>query len=288
MKKFDFSFYALWTTCQIILVSSGDKPKNSQINSLVDYIKNFEKEFSRFLSDSDLMILNTQKKLEVSERFLRLLHRCREMYELSEWYFNPLVDVSNLWYSHSFVENIFEKTSREVNMNFLWVKNYWNLVELQENMFLDFGSIAKGFLADELAILLEQYWYKNFLINMWWDLRVGGKNVFWKKWEIAIQSPIAWEGNILTLPLENKSISTSGTYLRNWEISWEKYHHIITPFWPQTTDLTSVSIIDFYWYKTDALATAVLAMWKEKAIQFLEANKFDYVLIDSEKKVFQS
>jgi len=65
-------------------VTSGDKPKNSQINSLVDYIKNFEKEFSRFLSDSDLMILNTQKKLEVSERFLRLLHRCREMYELSE------------------------------------------------------------------------------------------------------------------------------------------------------------------------------------------------------------
>jgi len=31
------------------------------------------------------------------------------------------------------------------------------LVELEENMFLDFGSIAKGFLADELAILLEQY-----------------------------------------------------------------------------------------------------------------------------------
>jgi thiamine biosynthesis lipoprotein ApbE len=75
--------------------------------------------------------------------------------------------------------------------------------------------------------------------------------------------------------------------LRNWNLEWEQKHHIINPLTGENSqDLLSVSIIDFHGYKTDAYATAVLAMGKQKAIDFCQKNKLEYVLIDDKWEIF--
>jgi thiamine biosynthesis lipoprotein ApbE len=84
MKKFDYSFFALGTTCVISIVTEQEPPKNQLINELFEYVKDFEREFSRFKEDSDLMKLNTKKTFEVSNRFLRLLDRSREIFVVTE------------------------------------------------------------------------------------------------------------------------------------------------------------------------------------------------------------
>ncbi len=289
MKKFDYTFVALWTFCQITIVTQQQKPKNHDINFLYKYIQDFEDEFSRFRFDSELMKLNTLKIHKVTDRFLRLLYRSREMYILTEGFFNPLVDVRTIGYTSSFELQKFSLHNTEPNTDFLSIKNYGNQVELQSGMFLDFWSIAKWFLADEIAEKLENLWYKNFFVNMWWDIKVWGKNVFWKDWNIWIQSPfIAWE-TVENISLTNKSISTSWTYLRNWKIQEKTYHHIIDPFHNnQEKHFISASIIDFHWYKTDAIATAVLAMWEQKAIEFCEKHHVQYIFINSEWKIFKN
>lgn len=252
------------------------------------FVVDFEKEFSRFQNDSVLMKLNTSRKYEVSERFLRLLFRCREIFTLTNGYFNPLVDIRTLWYTESFDTHIFTPLQHQVNNNFWAIKNYGNLVELEENMFLDFWSIAKWFLADEVTKILQKNGYTDTLVNFWWDLKASWKNVFWKHWSIWIPSPFESGKIIETLDISQKSISTSGTYVRNWEISWEQKNHIMNPFSSDSQqDLVSVSVIDFYGYKTDALATALVAMWWEKAKEFCEQQRVSCYLIHKSWEIFQ-
>jgi thiamine biosynthesis lipoprotein ApbE len=56
---------------------------NKIINNYHKQILDFEKEFSRFREDSTLSKLNKLKKLEVSDDFLILINKSREIYKLT-------------------------------------------------------------------------------------------------------------------------------------------------------------------------------------------------------------
>ncbi len=279
MKKSDFKFKALWTICVITLVYEQKVWINKIINNYHKQILDFEKEFSRFREDSTLSKLNKLKKLEVNDDFLILINKSREIYKLTNWYFNPLIDVRKIWYTHNFEEKKFEKLEIDEDLSFEEVKNYWNLLEIGEYMNLDFWSIAKWYLAEKISNDLVKNWYKNNLVNIWGDIYVNWKNLENKPWQISINNPQD-KNNSIIIEISNSSISTSWTYLRNWEISWERFHHIRNPFSrKQENELISVSIIHERWYFTDAIATAIIAMWKDKALDFCKNNKIKYVFI---------
>lgn len=288
MKKFEFTFQALWTICMIVLIWKEKTWVNTLINQCYKKIIAFQNEFSRFQKDSTLSLLNHQKQAEVSDEFLSLIQKSREIFHLTQWYFNPLIDVRNIGYSHSFNEQIFEKKDFWENLHFENIKNYGNLIKLEPDMNLDFGSIAKWYFSQKISLFLQEKWWKNNFVNLWGDIYVSGVNLEGEKWKVAIESPF-WETSpITTLSLTNMSISTSGSYLRKWEIEWKKYHHLRNPFsneWEK--ELISVSIIHPSWYMTDALATACFAMWKQKAIDFCEKNNIFYLFILENGEVIQ-
>ena len=289
MKKFDYTFKALWTICIISIIQENDDWLNKIVNSCYDMIINFENEFSRFKNDSILSKLNIEKKLEVSDDFLNLIIKSREIYSLSKGYFNPLIDVRKIWYSHSFDENKFEILDIKENLDFKNVKNYWNLLEIDENMTIDFWSIAKWFLADKVGNYLKSKWFTNFLVNLWWDIVVSWVNAYNKPWSVWISNPDDIQDIIHSVNLTNKSISTSWIYLRNWQINDKTYHHIRNPFSnEQSTKLKSVSIVDYYWYKTDALATAIIAMWYDLALDFCKANKISFIFVLEDLSIIKS
>lgn len=280
MKKFEFTFKALGTICTIVVVWESKNWLTPLINESYKKIVAFENEFSRFKNDSTLSILNEKKECEVSDEFLSLIQKSREVYTLTSGYFNPLMNANKIWYSHSFDMQIFEKKEVVENLSFQNVKNYGNLIKLDENMNLDFASIAKWYLAEKISQFLRGKWWKNNLVNLWGDIYISGLNLEWEKWKVAIDSPFWDVTPIETILLTNMSISTSWSYLRKWEIQWEKYHHLRNPFSQKLeTELVSVSIIHPFWYMTDGLATACFAMWKEKAISFLEENNISYLFV---------
>lgn len=289
MKKFEFNFKALWTHCLIIIINENNNWLNKIINNCYEKIISFENEFSRFRQDSVLSKLNKEKKLQVSDDFLTLINYSREIFDLTNWYFNPLIDLRKIWYSHTFEDKNFEKIQLNEDLSFKDIKNYWNFLEIWENMNLDFWSIAKWYLAEKISKYLTEKWYKNNLVNMWWDIYASWKNLDWEDWNISIQSPF-WDENLKKiLKISNKSISTSWIYLRNWEISWEKFHHIRNPFsQKQENELVSVSIIHEKWYMTDALATAIIAMWKDMALKFCDKNKIKYLFILSNWDILEN
>lgn len=281
MKKFDYTFKALWTECQIIIVKENDNNLNKVINKCYEDIKVFEQTFSRFLSDSILNELNRKKSLEVWEDFLSLLHKSKEIFELTNGYFNPLVNIEKTWYSSSFEKWDFIKVlSKNENLKFLNIKIYWDLVELEENMSLDFWSIAKWYLAQKISDFLAKNWIKNHLVNLGWDIFASWKNLENKKWSVWIYSPFEENKIIDNVWISNESISTSWIYARKWKIENKDYHHILNPFSNnQEFELLSVSIIDKYWYKTDSLATSIHAMWYEKWLEFVKTNNLKYIFV---------
>ncbi len=286
MQKYEYDFKALGTSCSISIISENDSLLNDLINKSYEQVVKFENEFSRFKETSDLNKLNREKCLEIWDDFWFLINKSKEIFKLTDWYFNPLINLNKIWYSNDFETWNFTKLEIDENLSFDDVKIYWNSVEIGENMNLDFGSIAKGYLAEKISKALSEKWYQNNLVNMWWDIYASWTNLDWNKWQIAISDPFNPGEAIDTIEITNASISTSGTYLRNWEIADKKYHHIRNPYSKeQENELVSATIIHEHWHFTDAIATAVIAMWKEKAVEFCKKNniKFLFILSDGEQ-----
>ncbi len=283
MNKYEYDFKALGTSCSITIISENDKWLNDLINKSYEQVVKFENEFSRFKEDSDLNILNREKKLEIWDDFWFLINKSKEIFNLTDWYFNPLINLNKIGYSSDFEANNWNKLEIDENLSFDDVKIYWNLLEIWDNMNLDFWSIAKWYLAQEISNFIKQKWYQNNLVNMWGDIYASWTNLEWGSWKIAIADPLNPDEAIDTIEITNSSISTSGTYLRKWEIDNTKYHHIRNPYSQnQEIELISATIMHEHWHFTDAIATAIIAMWKEKRVEFCKKNniKFMFILND--------
>jgi len=290
----NFQFSALGTACEIQIANHEEGGNKSPflhptINQVYRKIAVFEQEFSRFRADSRLSLLNKKKSLEVSEDFLRLLEISKQIYEIKDGYFNPLFHPANIGYGHSFETGIFEINFSPADLNLSNLKNYGNLLELKENMELDFGGIAKGYLSEKISSFLLASGFPHHIANIGGDLTVRGYQEANKPWVVWIESPFELGSIYCTVSMSHGSLSTSGTYLRKWQIDGKEYHHIQSPSTlPPQERLVLVSVKHTHGAYSDALATALQSMGKSQAIQFAQDNKLEVVLISEDKEVFDT
>lgn len=139
-SKFDYTFRALGSLFVISVFRDGDRGLDAFVQSVRAVIADFEAEFSRFVPDSSLSVLNRVGSLHVSERFLDLLRVSRDCYEKSQGYFNPLFNVALLGYSKDFETGLFvpEKPDAPSRTDFENVEIRGSEVVLSEGMKLDF------------------------------------------------------------------------------------------------------------------------------------------------------
>lgn len=288
--KYNFTKIKLWTTIEIIIVDNlKDKlDVDRDISILWDFVEEFENEFSRFIGHSSLSRLNKEKDLEVSDVFIDILQKSLNLYKFTSGYFNPLLNLKNIWYSHNFKDNNFEIIPEDIDLDLEDIVINWNRILLNANQNLDFWWIAKGYLVDLLVKKLEDLWYENFSVNAWGDIYLKWLNEENEKWVVWIQSPyVQWY--IWTVSLSDTSISTSWSYKRHWQINGENYHHIINPYTLKNENsLIWITIISQKCYISDSLATAIFSMWMDKAKEFMTINWIDWMLFWSNRSVFLS
>lgn len=142
---FDYTFRALGSLFVITFFREDDRGLDAFVQSTFKRVSDFEKEFSRFLPDSSLSVLNRLGSLEVSNEFLNVLKVSGECFERSCGYFNPLFNVSLLGYSHDFESGRFIPERRDCvsRTDFENVRIEGREVVLSEGMKLDFGAIGK-------------------------------------------------------------------------------------------------------------------------------------------------
>ncbi len=259
------------------------------IDAVFDLFYDMELEFSRFISTSSLSLLNTKRSLLVSDRFIDIIKKCKELYIKTDWYFNPLVSVSQIWYNKSFDLQEFEKKDINVNLDFERVKIDENVVTLDTDQIIDLWWIVKWYTVDLAKNYLDKQWYTNYIIDAWWDIYVSWITDLEKPILVWIDDPFTKWYLSATLELKDKAIATSGNYKRKWTIDNQEYNHIINPLTSSNNnEITSISLIADVCYLADAYATVCIAMGVDKTLEFVKKEHIDAFIVCLDQRTYQT
>lgn len=147
---------------------------------------------------------------------------------------------------------------------------------------LDLGGIGKGWCADKINELIDKSGFKYGYFNF------GSSTM-------AVKSHSTSDGNFYTLgvtdpraddayakfKIKDKCLSTSGDYEQYYEIDGVRYCHIIDPTTgsPIQTGIASVTVVGGSAAEDDALTTALSAMGKQKAVEYINNNLSERVVL---------
>ena len=141
-------------------------------------------------------------------------------------------------------------------------------------MKLDLGAVAKGYAADELVSMLNEKGIRRAIVDLGGNIYAMGEKAPGKPWTIGIKDPKNATGNpIMSVPVVNESVVTSGIYERFFEENGKRYHHILNPKtgFPENNGLISVSIIATRSIDADALSTSAFLLGVKRGMSLVES-----------------
>lgn len=155
-------------------------------------------------------------------------------------------------------------------------------------MKIDLGGIAKGYAVDNAISLLRKAGVQNAIVTAGGDSRLLGDHRG-RPWMMGIKHPRG-ETHVVSLPLENVAISTSGDYERYFEEDGVRYHHIIDPKKGDSArELVSATIIADDATTSDALSTTVFILGVQRGLELAsKMNGVSAILIDNKGKIHYS
>lgn len=153
----------------------------------------------------------------------------------------------------------------------------------KENMSLDLGGIAKGYIVDKTAEFLKNQGISGALIDAGGDIYALGTAPKNKPWHIGIQHPRDGRELIAILELKDIGVVTSGDYERYVIKDGVRYTHIIDPRTGFTVRKTaSVTLIGKSTAFIDAIATAIMVEGVEKGMTLVQSIPHINALIITE------
>ncbi len=242
-----------------------------------------EKRFSRFLPDSELTLLNTQKSVEVSPEFLDVFLIGRTLYRETKGIFNPLVQIERFGYTKTFVSiegiaPLEEETAYDTDMERIIVDEQTRRITLAEGQRLDFGGFLKGYAAEMMTRGMNNV--AGAIVNLGGDIFTTGTDIDGKPFLFSVFNPVA-ESTEVSIPVENAGLATSGTYRRAWETKRGRKHHILSGNGQDNpeTDVISATVISTDGFRSDAYATTAIVLGSIDAQLFLKVCGAQFVLI---------
>lgn len=164
-----------------------------------------------------------------------------------------------------------------------------NTLKLKKTgMKLDFGAVAKGYLADKATEILRGADCQSAILNLGGTVAAFGEKQNGQPWRVGIADPDNSATFMGYLSCKDKIIATSGSYERCFTGADGKvYSHIIDPKTgiPVDNGILSVTIISSNGVRSDGLSTALFVMGREKAEEYYHNHAdFDFVMLTADKK----
>jgi thiamine biosynthesis lipoprotein len=141
----------------------------------------------------------------------------------------------------------------------------------KSGMGITLDGIAKGYIVDAIAAVLNRHKIKHYLINAGGDIRTAGTRERKQPWTVAVQDPSKRGRFPDTIHLTDAAVATSGSY----EVYFDRdrlFHHIVSSTSGNSPNSsTSVSVVAPTAMAADALATGVFVMEPQRGIQFIDS-----------------
>ena len=194
--------------------------------------------FNFYDDKSELSLLNKERSRQMPDEFMRLLDIAKEFYILTDGRYD--VTLGKIFQQR-------KKGLRETaGCSFKDIKIEGNTVTLNhDDVLIDMGSIAKGFIVERMVEVLEDEGVVSGLVDGRGDLRIFGENTQ----DIGIQHPRKKDEMIAKIIVSDCAIATSGDY--NQFIGSFDNPHIIN-----SLNYASITVVGDDLAIADAFATA--------------------------------
>jgi len=276
-----------------------------------DIIRELEAKLSRTIGDSDVSRLNAAggEAVEVGEDLGRLILIANTYHQWTDGALDiSIAPVVSAW---GFTTDRYRVPSQAELEELLKLKGNPQFstpgdissVSLAPGQSIDLGAVAKGYAADKLADVFQEYEIPRAMASLGGNVLAWGSRPDGTPWRVGIQDPAkpddpdAFAG---VLELTDSFAVTSGGYQRYFEQDGKRWHHIIDPAtgYPADSGLTSVTVVAgcsdgeerYRGTMCDAFSTALFIMGEEKALDFRRywkssGDPFELVLVTEDGRV---
>lgn len=266
----------------VITITIYDSDDESLIDEAFALCDSYESKLSRTLKGSEIYNLNHGISNTVSSETAELISIGLSYGEISHGAFDiTIAPLSSLW---DFTADDPVVPSQDALTNAIPLVNYQkvSLTNDQvhfstEDMGVDLGAIAKGYIADAMKDFLISKGVTSAIINLGGNILCVGSRPDGTPFEIGIQKPFADHNETIdSITIQDQSVVSSGIYERFFKKDGTLYHHILNPETGMSYDnnLISVTIISDKSVDGDALSTTCFALGLEKGMELIN-NRSD-------------
>ena len=288
-RKYSINGIALGTPFNTIYFS--EYPIKNLKTSLDSIFNEINQSMSTYIPESDISKINNgDKNILVDDHFIKVFKKSKEIWKISGGFFDPtagIITIANGLGPKNFDnEKDLTKLLELTGFNKVQLKNK-SIIEENEDIFLDFNAIAKGYCVDVISEFFEQKKIDNFLVEIGGEMVSRGLNKSTNNsWKVGISDPVKPDSpNYFTkIKLKNRALASSGNY-RKYKVdktSGNKIVHTVNPKSGESieTDIVGVSVVADDCMTADAYATAFMVMPMEDSIKIInENNEIDVLII---------
>lgn len=311
--------YSMGTTASIVVpqtesafssCSGGEEEKFLSICDEISQILNeADNSLSATLVTSCIYEFNNAdagEKVEIDKTAYEVLLKSKEIYQLTEGYYNPAVYYSVKAYGFPLTSEKAPQLPSEQSVSaFRELASHFNELQLQlseENgkyyavkpsytvtvegveysLAVDLGGIGKGWCADKVSSLMAQKGYNYGLFNFSFSSMVVKSYAFNADGYYTLEPHDPREtGSYCSVKVKDSNLSTSSDKLQYYVKDGVRYCHIINPFTgrPIQTGVASVTVIGGSAVEDDAFTTAFSCMGMQKAVEFINEKLSDRTVI---------
>ncbi|MGE4354257.1 MAG: FAD:protein FMN transferase [Oscillospiraceae bacterium] len=285
--------YAMDTV--MTLTAYGDDSVETALGNVSGAIESLDKLISVTDENSEIYKLNANSDVsatlsdETAEIISRALELCKSTNGTLDISIYPVV---RAW---GFTTGSYQVPAYNDLMSLLRKVDYskiildGNTITLDPGMQIDLGSVAKGYVGDVAAKILEDAGVKSAVLNLGGNVRAIGSNTDGNPWRVGVQDPLDNSKYFGVISVTDKSVITSGGYNRYFEEDGKTYWHIIDPAtgYPADNGVISATIIGDDGLKCDGLSTATFIMGVNKAFDYWrQTGGFDMLLVTKNGHIY--
>jgi FAD:protein FMN transferase len=260
-----------------------------------------ERRFTRFSEESELSALNRSagKRFQASADLFMVLVLARRFFHLTRGLFDPsiLPELKRVGYDRSMdllrekgPAPLFESilTGERSSFSEMDLDESNQTILLPQGMALDLGGIAKGWIAEQAAIILSRY-ARACAVDAGGDMFLMGLPDGMDHWPVELEDPFQPENILCSLKVSPGAIATSTVIKRAWKQAGKDRHHIIDPRTgePAVSDWISVTVIAPHASEAEVFAKSLLIAGPSEAEDIVHNSgiPLSYLAVNREMKI---
>ena len=294
-EKVQKEIFAMNTIMDITLYGEN---AGAVMNQATERIHKYESLFSVNKPDSDISRINSAggKAVRVSPETYELVQKCMDISDTTEGLFD--ISIYPLVKKWGFTTEKYRIPSEQERNDCIKQIDYKkirllpdNRIQTGEEMQIDLGAAAKGYLSQKLMELFQQNGITSAIVSLGGNVQTIGVKEDGNSYHIGITNPADGSSLYGTLDVKDKAVVTSGIYQRFFTKAGKSYHHIMDKRtgMPAENTLASVTVIAEDGTRADGLATALYVMGEEKAVEYQKEHpEMELILIRKDGTFWQS